>query len=158
MKFDEFVNSLKDEVERLKVDLNDNLSLRATPSSFEQINVKVPGGVMKLGEIGQIETKSANMFVIDLISTPDYVKPVYEAIIKSNLCSNPQTDKTSIYIPIPKVTREHRENMAKATKQRCETHVKRMHEAEKKAVRNVQDATKVSKNLIFNTIEHVSRA
>ncbi len=116
----------------------------------------MPGGVQKLGEIAQVEVKSANMFVIDLISTPDYVKPVYDAILKSNMCSNPQVEKTSIYIPIPKVTREHRENMSKTVKLKCEQHVKRMHEIEKKNVRKVQDATKSASNdLKFNTIEHV---
>jgi ribosome recycling factor len=118
--------------------------------------VKVPGGVQKLGEIAQVETKSANMFIIDLISTPDYVKPVYDAILKSNMCTNPQIEKTSIYIPLAKVTREHRENMSKTVKLKCEQHVKRMHNIEKKNVRKVQDAPKPASNdLIHNTAEHV---
>jgi ribosome recycling factor len=118
--------------------------------------VKLPAGVERLGEIAQVETKSASMFVIDLIHAPDYVKPVYEAIIKSGMCANPQIDKTSVYIPIPKVTRDHREALAKTVKVRCEVHVKRMQENEKKLSRKVQDAKGLSNDLKFNTVEHVS--
>ena len=38
-----------------------------------------------------------------MIDTPDYVKNVFEAILKSNLNTNPQLDKTTINLPIAKV-------------------------------------------------------
>jgi ribosome recycling factor len=155
--YEDYIKTLGQSLERLKQDYNDNLQLRATPSTFEQINVKVHGGnVMKLGEIAQVDTKSSNMFIIDLIKTPDMVRPVYDALIKSNLCSNPQIDKTSIYIPIPKFTREHRENMAKTAKLKCEQTVKKMHEVESKLMRKTKEAKKVSKDLIFNVSQYVS--
>ena len=37
----------------------------------------------------------------------------------SGLNLNPQQDGTRIYVPIPKVTREHREKMSKGAKERC---------------------------------------
>ena len=37
----------------------------------------------------------------------------------SGLNLNPQQDGTRIYVPIPKVTREHREKLGKAAKQKC---------------------------------------
>ena len=37
----------------------------------------------------------------------------------SGLNLNPQQDGTRIYVPIPKVTREHREKLSKGAKERC---------------------------------------
>ena len=37
----------------------------------------------------------------------------------SGLNLNPQQDGTRIYVPIPKVTREHREKLSKGAKQKC---------------------------------------
>ncbi|CAF0760326.1 unnamed protein product [Brachionus calyciflorus] len=145
----ELIKIMKDAVEHFRQDLNDNLNLRLTPSTFEQINVKTQDGPMKLGEIAQVDVKSPNMFLIDLINSPDYVKPVLAAISKSNLSVNPQLDKTTIYLPIAKVTREHRESMAKSVKLKCEQALKKMRDAEGKAMRKAKDAKHVSKDLIF---------
>ncbi|RNA18827.1 ribosome-recycling mitochondrial, partial [Brachionus plicatilis] len=141
---------MKGALEHLKNDFNDNLNLRLTPSTFEQINVKTHDGMTKLGEIALVETKNANMFLIDLINSPEYVKPVLEALAKSNLNINPQVDKTTIYVPVAKVTREHRENMTKSAKLKCEQALKKMRDAESKALKKAKDAKHVSKDLIFN--------
>jgi len=123
--------------------------------SFEQITVKTPSGTIKLGEIAQVEVKTAQMYLIDLIRTPDYVKPVFESIVKSKLHPNPQLDKTTIYLPIAKVTREHREQMTKTAKLKCEQAIKKIRDAESKALRRAKDAKNVSTDLIFNVSQHV---
>lgn len=89
------------------------------------------------------------MYLIDLINYPEYVKPVYDAVLKSNLNINPQLDKTTVYIPIAKVTREHRENMSKSAKLKCEQALKRMRDIESKALKKAKDAKHVSRDLIF---------
>lgn len=152
---EDLIRSMKGALEHLKNDLNENLNLRLKPSTFEQINVKTQDGTMKLGEIALVEVKNANMFIIDLINSPEYVKPVLDAILKSNLNSNPQLDKSTIYLPIAKVTREHRENMTKSAKLKCEQALKKMREAESKALRKAKDAKHVSKDLIFNVSQWV---
>lgn len=124
--------------------------------SFEQISVKTPSGVIKLGEIAQVEVKSPQMYVIDLIRTPDYVKPVFDAIMKSKLHPNPQLDKTTIFLPIAKISREHREQMSKTAKAKCEQAIKKIRDAESKALRRAKDAKNVSSDLIFNVSQHVS--
>lgn len=96
------------------------------------------------------------MYLIDLIRTPDYVKPVFEAIVKSKLHLNPQLDKTTIFLPIAKVTREHREQVSKTAKSKCEQAIKKIREAESKAMRRAKDAKNVSTDLIFNVNQHVS--
>lgn len=110
---------------------------------------------MKLGEIVQVEAKGSNTFVIDLINAPEYVKPINDSLIKSALNLNPQIDKTTIYLNIPKVTREHRENMAKSAKLKCEQALKRMREIENKALRTIKEAKRANKDQQYNVSEHV---
>ncbi len=47
--------------------------------SFEEIVIKTPDGNVKLGELAQVESKSANMFMIDMVNSPEYVKNVFQA-------------------------------------------------------------------------------
>ena len=96
------------------------------------------------------------MFAIDLINSPEYVKLVYEAIIKSKLHSNPQMDKTSIYLTIPKITREYRENLSKTVKAKCEIAIKKIKDIESKAFRKAKDNKRVSTDLVYNVQQHVS--
>jgi ribosome recycling factor len=97
------------------------------------------------------------MYLIDLISTPDYVKLVFDAVVRSKLNPNPQLDKTTIYLPIAKITREHRETLSKTAKLKSEQTIKKIREIESKALRKAKDAKNVSKDLIFNVSEHVCR-
>ena len=124
--------------------------------TFEELNIKTPKGFVKLGEIAQVDVKNQNTYTIDLINNPDYVKPIHDAIAKANLNCNPQIDKTTINLPIPKVTREHRENLVKAIKAKYDSTMKRMRETEGKALRKAKENKKVSKDLSFNTGEYVS--
>ena len=112
-------------------------------------------GIVKLGEIAPVEIKSANMLTIDMIENPDMVKLVFETISKANLNCNPQLDKTSINLPLPKVTREHRENLTKAIKTKCENAMKKLRDIESKALRKAKENKKVSKDLSFSAGEHV---
>ena len=90
-----------------------------------------------------------------MIDTPDYVKNVFEAILKSNLNTNPQLDKTTINLPIAKVTREGRESMAKNIKLKCEQALKKMRDIEGKALRKAKENKKVSSDLAFNVGQYV---
>lgn len=56
------------------------------------------------------------MVVIDCSMKPELVGDVKAAIEKSGMNVNPQQDGTSIFVPLPKVTKEHRDSMAKAAK------------------------------------------
>ena len=124
--------------------------------SYEDINVKISEGTVKLGEIATVDVKSANMYVIDLISSPDYVKPVFDAILHSKLNSNASVEKTTICLPIPKITREHRENLSKSVKAKSELAIKKIRDIESKALRKAKENKKASKDLIFNVQQQVN--
>lgn len=91
-----------------------------------------------------------------MINSPQYMKKVEEAIAKSNLGLNPQIDKTTIFLNIPKVTREHRENLSKSAKRMFETSMTKLKELNKKFTRKVSDSKTASRDLVFQTNETVS--
>ncbi len=60
---------------------------------------------------GQFRKKST--FLEILLTLPEYQKPVKLAIQNSGLNVTPQQEKMAIIIPLPRATREHREQLMK---------------------------------------------
>lgn len=123
--------------------------------TLEAIPVKINNKTVKLGEIAQVQTKAANTFQIDLIENPEYVKPVSLAIAQANMNLNPQTDKSTITLKGPSITRESRENVVKQAKTKCENALKKMRDVEHKVRRKTKDTKEVSADLKFNVNEYV---
>ena len=71
---------------------------------------------MKISDIVSV-TRTKNDFLINLEPLPHMVKAVMNAILESGLNLNPQIDGHVIYIQMPKVTTEHRQNLIKGVKQ-----------------------------------------
>ncbi len=99
--------------------------------------------------------KQSNLYLVDMINSPQYMKKVEEAISKANLGVNPQIDKTTIFLNIPKITREHRENLSKSAKKFYENSLKKLQDLTKKSSRKVSESKTASEDLIFQTNETV---
>lgn len=56
------------------------------------------------------------MLLIDVSLSPDKVGAITQALAKSALGVNPQPQGAMIHVPLPKVTRQHREELAKSGK------------------------------------------
>lgn len=119
------------------------------------MNIKTPEGVLKLGELVQVESKSATSYVLDLIACPEHKKAIHDALLKSYLNLNPQIEQNTIHLSIPKVTREHRENVAKSAKLKCSQALEKIRKAETKAMKKAQNVKHVSDDLIFNVNQYV---
>jgi len=117
--------------------------------------VKTSEGTKKLGEIVQVEAKSPTSYVVDLMTSPEQKKNIYEALTKSNLNLNPQINQNTIFLTIPKVTREHRENVTKSAKLKCSQTIEKMKKIESKAQRKAQEAKHVSEDVVFKTVQYV---
>ena len=156
INYKQFLEGMNEAIDRLRKDLNESIKLQIPPSAYEELSIKTPAGTMKLGEIAQCEHKSPSLYTIDLIASPECVKPVYDAILHSKLHLNPQIDSTTISLPIAKVTREHRENVSKSVKAKCEVALKKMREIEHKTLRKIKESKEGNEDLRFNVSEHVS--
>ncbi|KAG8554213.1 hypothetical protein GDO81_003716 [Engystomops pustulosus] len=108
---------MKNVIDSLKEDFNKNLSIRTSPSAFDHIIVKTKDGKFPLSHLGQITLKSPRLFVINMASFPESTDAVVNALRQSQMNLNPELDGTLIRVPVPPVTREHRENLTKLAKQ-----------------------------------------
>ena len=68
-----------------------------------------------LGDIVNI-VRRQNDLIINLSATPSAVKPALLAIQESGLNLNPQPDGNVIYIRMPRITTEHRQQLIKSVR------------------------------------------
>ena len=94
-----------------------------------------------------------------MINSPQYIQKVADAIHKASLGLNPQVEKTTISLIIPKLTGEHRENLAKSAGRISENYLAKLRDINKKATKKCDDckSKSVSKDLIYQTNEYVSK-
>nr|CAG4637360.1 EOG090X0DUK [Ceriodaphnia reticulata]SVE73199.1 EOG090X0DUK [Ceriodaphnia reticulata] len=109
-------NDLQKGIDHLKSDYVKHLSLRSTSGSIESLPVEFEGDTYTLQEIAQVGRKGPQLLVVNLSGFPQAVKNVLKAINDSGMGLNPQQDGTTIFISVPKVTREYRESLAKNAK------------------------------------------
>lgn len=115
---DEYRQKANQIVVELKTHLESKLTTRANAASFEDLKIELEGlsEPLELRDIAQISLKSNNLIVINLSTMPEAIKPAVKALdALGNV--NYQVEVNNIFVPIPRVTREHRENLANVAKQ-----------------------------------------
>lgn len=110
-------HDMKTVLDNLKEDFNKSLNIRTSPSAFDHIVVTTKDGKFPLNHLGQITMKSPRLFLINMSSFPESALAVVNALKQSQMNLNPELDGALIRIPVPQVTREHRENLVKLAKQ-----------------------------------------
>ena len=149
--------ALKNQYDKFLIELRElyskQIQLRTSSLAFEELSVSLPPNnkAHQLKELTQIVQKSPQMFMIDMARHAQYIPNVLDAIQKSGLNVNPQQDGTTLYLPTPKVTREHREELAKNAKKLADQIVVKMREAYSKAHRNLKKQEKtLSRDLVVD--------
>ncbi|XP_013135395.1 PREDICTED: ribosome-recycling factor, mitochondrial [Papilio polytes] len=143
-------------IEKLKDDFAKNLSLRSTTGSIESLLVKFEGKEYELQELAQIVRKNPKTIVIHFSSFPQVIPDALKAISKSGLNLNPQQDGTTLFVPVPKVTKEHREALAKNAKAlyvKCRDSLK---DVQNDFIKKVKKQTGISEDLAFNVTKQIT--
>ncbi|XP_050344451.1 ribosome-recycling factor, mitochondrial [Nymphalis io] len=143
-------------IEKMKEDFTKNLSLRSTTGAIDTLPVKYDGKDYELQELAQIVRKNPKTLVINFSSFPQVIPDVLKAIHSSGLNLNPQQDGTTLYVPVPKVTKEHREALAKNAKGlyiKCRDAVK---DIQNDYIKKNKKQTTVSEDLIFNVNKQIT--
>lgn len=113
------------------------------------------GNLFKLKDIAQITRKGSNLIVINLAAMPEALKPALEALTELGN-TNPQVEGSTIYIPIPKVTREHREKLvltANRATTKAKSEIKVLFASYSSKAKRQQTKAKLSEDLVRNTID-----
>lgn len=154
----QMTHKLQASLDHLRLEFVEQLSLRTSVGMLDSLQVQTPDGSFPLIQLGQVVQKSPQLFIIDMTGLPQYTAAARDAIANSGMNLNPQQDGTSIYVPVPPVTREYRENLAKNAKTLCDrTKVKlrNIHNHYMKELNGAKKQQEVSKELLKNLEDHV---
>ena len=89
---------------------------RANPSIIDNIFVEAYGAKTPINQLGNISVPEASMITIQIWDNT-LINIVEKAINESNLGINPQVDGQLIRLPIPKLSEERRQELAKLASQ-----------------------------------------
>ncbi|XP_038046517.1 ribosome-recycling factor, mitochondrial-like [Patiria miniata] len=120
LDLEEVREDMQQALDALKQGYMKSLSIRTSQGVLDHIQVSTGDGKFPLNQLGQITSKSANMLVVNMASFPEATQAAAKAISDSGMNLNPQVTDTVIQVPIPKVTKEHREQLAKQAKAMCD--------------------------------------
>ena len=91
-----------------------------------------------------------------MAATPQYLVQVKAAIASSGLNVNVQQDGTTLFVPIPRITREHRESLAKNAKTLSDKAKERLRNIQNNFARDLKKRKDdFSQDLIFSTNETI---
>jgi len=134
-------------VERLKTFYIQQLTVRSV-TSLDELPVELEGDIYPLNELASISKKDPKRLIIDSSAFPQAAKNIMTAISKSGMNLNPQQDNLTIFVPIPKVTKEHRESLVNGAKKKlieCKNELKNIQNKYKRKVSDDELADKVDK-------------
>ena len=104
-KMDSSINFLDRELSKLR-------TARANPTILDNLYVEAYGNKTPINQLGSISVPEANMITIQVWDT-SLINIIEKAINESSLGINPQTDGPLIRLPIPKLSEERRQELAK---------------------------------------------
>ncbi|EDV97648.1 ribosome-recycling factor, mitochondrial [Drosophila grimshawi] len=134
---------------QMRDDFIKNLSLRSTSGAIDTLRIKVDGAEHELQQLAQISRKNPKTIVINMIAFPQTIPDVLRAIEKSGMNLNPQQDGTTLFIPIPKVTKEHREHLSKNAKALFIKHRDAIRDIQNAEIRKLKKQTDIAKDDVF---------
>ncbi|GFT61606.1 ribosome-recycling factor, mitochondrial [Trichonephila clavipes] len=151
----EYRTQLNEIQEKLKKDFVENLSLRSSASNIDNLLVKLGDEEYPLQELAQISKKNPNLIAINMSDFPEALKPAIQAIIDSGSGMNPQQEGTMIYLTIPKLTREHREKLAKNAKTIFMKAKEEIRDVQNYFMKDAKRKTDLSEDLIFSASNQI---
>lgn len=107
-------------LENLQKDFAKTLSLRTSQGALDHIQITTKDGKFSLNTLAQISSKTPTTLAINMSSFPQAVDAAVKALQDSGMNLNPQVEGSVITLPIPKVTKDHREKLAKTAKSICD--------------------------------------
>nr|CAG4642809.1 EOG090X0DUK [Evadne anonyx] len=156
VNFDRFKSELERSLDQLKADYVKNLSLRSNLGSIENLPIDFEGDMYSLQELAQITKKGPQLLVVNISSFPTAAPSVVKAINESGMGLNPQQDGTKVFIQIPKVTKEHREHLAKSAKLMFQKFKDHARDVQNKYIREVKKKEKeVSADLAYSVQQQI---
>lgn len=157
--YDQYEEKIAAIMSEFKQHLESRLTTRATSAALETLKIQLEGlsEPLELRDLAQISMSGASLIVINLSSTPEAIKPTLTALQELGNLS-PQVEVNNIYVPIPRVTREHRENLVSVAKQAANSSkdkLKALFSDFSSKAKRQKSKGGVSDDLIHDTVENL---
>ena len=147
MKYHEFVGVLNGEslwkelqtaVDKLKSSYMHQLNVRSS-TSLDELPVMLEGDKYPLNELAAISKKDPKKLIIDASAFPEAAPNIMTSIRESGMNLNPQQDGLTIFVPIPKVTKEFREKLAAGARKKLNECKDELRSIQNKYTKNVSE-------------------
>ena len=110
-------------------------------SAIDEIQVEFEGETYPLREIADISKADPKRIIIDSSAIPQATKIIIQALqSKKTMNLNPQQEGTRIYVPVPKVTKETRMNLAKSAQMTMNDTLEKFRKFSNKKIGQLNDA------------------
>jgi len=145
MSYQEILDKIKPDIEILKENFKTQLreirTSRLAPSLLEDIKVDCFGKELPLKQLGVITTPSYKEILIQLWDK-SYTDGVVSAIERKKLGLGVKVDGKDIYLTVPPLTQETKQNLIKLLNQKKENVFQEIRRLRDRAWREIQDKTK----------------
>jgi len=147
MKYHEFVEvtngeslwkELQAAVDNLKSSYMHQLNVRSS-TSLDELPVMLEGDKYPLNELAAISKKDPKKLIIDASAFPEAAPNIMTSIRESGMNLNPQQDGLTIFVPIPKVTKEFREKLAAGARKKLNECKDELRSIQNKYTKNVSE-------------------
>mmetsp|Transcript_9058 Transcript_9058/g.17002 ORF Transcript_9058/g.17002 Transcript_9058/m.17002 type:complete len:282 (-) Transcript_9058:1644-2489(-) len=138
-------------LKRLKVDLSKLRTSRPNPNMLDSVQVKVDGLTHPLMSVAHVTLKGSKMLEVNVFSADDVVN-VKKAIESAGLNLNPSVDGTTVKIPIPKMSKETREQTLKqahALREGAKSHINSVRQSAMKKLQQLKKSKELSEDEFF---------
>src|SRR5580698_8515934 len=129
MNLDQTKHKMEGALEALRKEFGGLRTGRASTNLLDHINVDAYGSMMPLNQVGTVGVPEPRLLTVQ-VWDKGLVKNVEKAIRDANLGLNPQPDGQLIRVPVPELSQERRQELAKIAGKYAE--------AARIAVRNVR--------------------
>ncbi|XP_014471266.1 PREDICTED: ribosome-recycling factor, mitochondrial [Dinoponera quadriceps] len=146
------VSKLTSQLDKAIENLKDNfvkyVSVRSSMGALEELAVKFEGKNYTLQELAQISRKP-KLVVLNISTFPQAIPDILKSLSKNQMNLNPQQDGTTVYIPIPKVTKEHRETLSKNAKSFYVKCCDNVRDVRSQYIKKLKQKEGLAKDLVF---------
>lgn len=141
-------------IEKLKDDFTQHLSIRSNTGAIETLPIKFEGNDYTLQELAQISRKP-KLIVLNVSTFPQAIPNILKSLTENQMNLNPQQDGTTIYIPVPKVTKEHRQILSKNAKSFYVKCCDSIRDIRNKQIKKIRQKEELAKDLVFRIENYV---
>ena len=149
---DAYWDELSAEVDALRDYYVTQMTVRSA-MALDDLPVELEGDEFPLKEIAEISKRDPKRLIVDCSAFPQAASNVMKTIRDSGMNLNPQQDGLRIYVPIPKVTKEHREKMAKGVRQKFIESKEGLRKIQNRLVTSIPDTEGLTKDQVLNLKE-----